>query len=197
MATRMSRVARATVVVMLVAASTGCGVREQSSPQSIDASDVPFGLLESPPTSEGSSANEPARDPFTIYFLGSERLMPVQRQAEHAPGLATALDILAEGPTAEEIALGLQSAVGPESPARPVGNEEDVAVVELTDAFLAGSSDQIVGLAQIVYTLTEIPGLGRVQFLVAGEPVEVPRGDGVLTTEPVSRADYILLAPSS
>ncbi|HEX6312359.1 MAG TPA: GerMN domain-containing protein, partial [Acidimicrobiia bacterium] len=50
-------------------------------------------------------------------------------------------------------------------------------------------------LAQIVYSLTELePGV-RVQFLVDGEPVEVPRGDGVLTRRPVDRDDYVELAP--
>jgi hypothetical protein len=196
MAAGLKRVAAAVVLLALGAGATGCGVREQSSPQAIDSSDVPFDLLESQPTPEVPNAGESVGYQLTIYLLGAERLVPVLRQAPQPPDLATALDTLAEGPTADEVALGLQSAVGPESPARPVRAEGALAVVELSDAFLTGSGDQIAGLAQIVFTLTEGSGVEGVQFLLDGEPVEVPRADGVLTTEPVGRTDYARLAPA-
>ncbi|MGH8986504.1 MAG: GerMN domain-containing protein [Acidimicrobiia bacterium] len=196
MATGLKRVITAVVLLALAAAATGCGVREQSSPQSIDSSDVPFGLLETPPIREARPTGDPAGDALTVYLLGAERLVPVLRQAPHRVDFVTALDTLAEGPTADEVELGLQSAVGPESPGRPVRVEGDVAVLELSDAFLAGSGDQIAGLAQIVFTLTGASTVERAQFVLDGQPVEVPKGDGVLTTEPVRRADYAPLAPS-
>jgi spore germination protein GerM len=195
MATGMKRIITAVVLLALAPAVTGCGVREQSSPESIDSSDVPFGLLETPPTREGSPTGDPAGDSFTLYLLGSERLVPVLRQAPQRVDLITALDTLAEGPTPDEVALGLHSAVGPERPARPVRVDGDVAVLELSDAFLAGSGDQIAGLAQIVFTITGASTVERAQFLLDRQPVEVPTGDGVLTTKPVSRADYAPLAP--
>jgi Sporulation and spore germination len=195
MATGLRRATTGVVLLALGVVATACGVREQSSPVTIDSSDVPFGLLEAPPTPERPPPGDAVGDTLTVYLLGSERLVPVLRQAPAPVNLATALDILAEGPTPDEIALGLQSAVGPEVPARPVRSEGDLAVIELRDAFLTGGGDQIAGLAQIVFTLTQVVGVERVQFLLEGQPVEVPRGNGVLTTEPVSRSDYTLLAP--
>ncbi|MGH8986796.1 MAG: GerMN domain-containing protein [Acidimicrobiia bacterium] len=196
MAPSLTRAMTTVVVLAVAAAATACGVREQSSPVTIDSSEVPFGLVETPPTPERPLLGDPAGDGFTVYLLGSELLVPVLRQAPHRVDLVTALATLAEGPTADEVALGLHSAVGPESPARPVRVEGDAAVLELSDAFLAGGGDQIAGLAQIVFTLTGASTVERVQFLLDGQSVEVPRGDGVLTTEPVSRTDYAPLAPS-
>lgn len=195
MATGLRRATTGVALLALGVAATACGVREQSSPVTIDSSDVPFGLLEEPPNPESPPPGDAVGDTLTVYLLGSEQLVPVLRQAPNRVNLATALDILAEGPNPDEIALGLQSAVGPESPARPVRSEGDLAIIELSDAFLTGGGDQIAGLAQIVFTLTQVVGVERVQFLLEGQPVEVPRGNGVLTTEPVSRSDYTLLAP--
>jgi spore germination protein GerM len=196
MATGVNRIITGVVLFAFAAAVTGCGVSEQSSPETVDSSDVPFGLLANAPTREDSPTGDPAGDSFTVYLLGSERLVPVLREAPQRVDLVTALDTLAEGPTADEVALGLQSAVGPERPARPVRVEGDVAVLELSDAFLTGSGDQIAGLAQVVFTITGSSTVERAQFLLDGQPVEVPTGDGVLTTKPVSRADYAPLAPS-
>jgi spore germination protein GerM len=47
----------------------------------------------------------------------------------------------------------------------------------------------------MVYTATAIAGVDGVRFEVAGEPAEVPRGDGTLTGRPVDRSDYQLDAP--
>jgi spore germination protein GerM len=181
-------------VLALVAAGAGCGVRGQSSAERIDSSDVPFDLLKRAP----SLAREPGDTEagrVVVYLLAAEHLVPVVRPVPHPASLATALDILAKGPTADEFVLGLRTAVGPTRPARSVASEEDLAVVELSDAFVTNGNDQMIGLAQMVFTLTEIPGSGRVQFRLGGQPIGVPRGDGVLTAEPVSRADYVSLTP--
>ncbi len=48
---------------------------------------------------------------------------------------------------------------------------------------------------QLVCTFTARAGIGQVAFTLSGAPVDVPRGDGSLTADPVSRDDYAELLP--
>lgn len=71
-----------------------------------------------------------------------------------------------------------------------------VATVDLDEAFaLLDGRDQRITLAQLVFTLTGRPGVGRVSFTVEGDPVDIPRGDGTLTSGSVSRDAYREFAP--
>ena len=63
------------------------------------------------------------------------------------------------------------------------------------EAVLERSDDQALSVAQMVFTLTARPGIGRVSFTIDGEPVDVPDGSGALTSDPVAREDYDDLAP--
>ena len=95
-----------------------------------------------------------------------------------------------------EIAVGLRTALLADDLIRSARVAGGIATVDLGPAFTEiGGRDQIVALAQIVSTLTGLPGVGRVSFTLEGSPVGVPRGDGAITTESVSRDDYALLAP--
>jgi spore germination protein GerM len=77
------------------------------------------------------------------------------------------------------------------------GASGGVARVDLAAEFSELSpNDQILALAQVVCTLTSLPGIGQVRFTQDGAPVEVLRGDNSLADEPVSRADYQRLLPA-
>lgn len=56
--------------------------------------------------------------------------------------------------------------------------------------------NQLLAFAQLVCTLTAQPGIGSVAFTVDGQPIEVPRGDGSLTSGSVSRDAYASLITS-
>jgi spore germination protein GerM len=72
-----------------------------------------------------------------------------------------------------------------------VSLEAGVATVDLRPTISAlGSDEQLLAVAQVVCTLTGRPGVGPVAFTLDGSPVDIPRGDGSLTNEPVSRDDY-------
>ena len=66
--------------------------------------------------------------------------------------------------------------------------------IDLTPAFEAlPPSDQILALGQLVLTVTARPGVGQAEFTLDGEPIDVPRGNGLLVSGTVVRDDYVKL----
>lgn len=58
-------------------------------------------------------------------------------------------------------------------------------------------SDEILAYGQIVCTLTGRFDVSAVSFTRDGKPLEVPRADGTLTSEPLRGSDYAgLLGPA-
>jgi hypothetical protein len=57
--------------------------------------------------------------------------------------------------------------------------------------------EQVLTVAQVVCTLTSMPGIGQVLFTAVGQPIDIPRANGSVTRSPVSRADYATLLPAS
>ena len=170
-----------------------CGVPAEPSAVLADDEDVPFGLLD--PAVEAESPLEGATGTAVPVFLvdgdgDGPALVGVARLAPSG-ALSSRLDVLAEGPTPSEAATGLRSALpGPEA-VTSVDLSGGVARVDLSRDFteLSGS-DQLLAIAQMVFTLTERADVSRVGFTLDGEPVQVPRGDGTLTSDPVARVDY-------
>jgi spore germination protein GerM len=182
----------AAAVALLV--TCACGIPAEQSANRIDDESVPFGLLSSAPP--GSPSADTGRRALSVYFVRDDRLVAVERRVDGAPDAAQALSMLVNGPTQEEQdadigtnTADLPLAVAPSQ--RPGVVTVDLArrVTELP------SRVQTVALGQIVYTLAELPGVDAVAFTVDGEPVDVLRGDGSLSGDPVSPADYPELAP--
>jgi spore germination protein GerM len=187
---------RLAVVAVSVLAATGCGVQVDDSPREIPASDVPPGLLSSSTTMPpDSSAVETTTQP--IYLVNdSNRLVAVDRQIVSPASVGNLLAALMQGPTDEESSNGLRSTVIPQASivgVQPVG---DTALVSVSDEFRSiPAQDQIRALAQIVFTATDVEGIQSVQVQVNQEPAEVPRGDGSVTSAPLTRLDYGAFAP--
>jgi spore germination protein GerM len=77
---------------------------------------------------------------------------------------------------------------------RSAGN---VATVDVSSEFgTVGGSDQVLAVAQIVYTLTSSRYIDSVRFAINGNPTEVPDGSGSLSGTPRTRKDYPRLAPT-
>ena len=182
-------------VALVVVVASGCGVRSESSPTAIEPDDVPFGLLESEAGTADPDAGGFAATEVTIYLMGANGLLPVDREVARPAGPRKILRALVAGPTPEESAFGLQSALDPEASVPEVERDGRRFRVELHEEFFTEGGPPSGALAQVVYTLTELEPRARVQFLVGGEPVEVPRGDGRLTSRPVDRDDYAEQAP--
>jgi spore germination protein GerM len=127
----------------------------------------------------------------SVYLEGSRGLVPVTRHVRGEVDARSALDALLEGPSGAETRLGLSSAIPSRDAVRLVTDEDGTATVELSSDFRDGTvTHQVAALAQIVYTLTGVPGVEEVRFEIDGALAAVPRHDGSLTREPVNRSDY-------
>lgn len=183
-------------VVALALASVACGVPQDDAPRELSRDGVPFGLLSPATTQTTAVISQPAVS-GVVYLVRQDRLVAVQRQVRSPVSSGRLLTALLEGPTESEAAAGFRSAISSEARVRDVTASAGVVTIELSEEFVeVAGQDQILALAQIVFTATETDTAGAVRFRLAGEPVEVPRGDGTLTSAALTRADYAALAPA-
>lgn len=192
----MRRFVTVLALLVVVAAAAGCGVPVGSGPTRIDPSTVPYGLLNESGT---AAPDELFGRAVPIFLVDGDRLVSVTRHVSGTNVAQHSLGALLLGPTAIEASRGYRTAIP--SDVRLISLDyvgDTVASVDLTPAFGAISgSDQVLAVAQIVFTLTASSRIHAVQFAVADKPVAVPDGHGTLDTAPRTRADYRAQAPRS
>jgi spore germination protein GerM len=183
------------VALAMLVGLTACGVPTHDSASKVRTKDVPFGLLN---RENGSSvAGDSGHEEALVYFAKNGRLVASSRRLQPPVTVQNALRALSAGPNRLETAAGLRTALPDKNTFGRVSLSDGTARVDLARPFTSlSSSDQIVALGQIVYTVTARPGVGLVRFTLLGAPTEVPRADGSLTAGRVSRDDYLALAPS-
>ncbi len=185
------RVLRGLAAVAALLVLAACGVTTQRSPHQIDDANIPFGLADRSPGGATASTGA-ATFQYYIYLVSGDRLQAVKR-GKTTPATPTAvLRTLTKGPTSGEADAGLRTLLDPGTTVDRVTVRGDLATIDLNgdpETFRPGS-DQSLALAQLVYTATALPGVSRVQVRLSGDPAEIPRGDGTLTTGPVRRSDY-------
>jgi spore germination protein GerM len=187
------------LAALLVAALglTGCGIPPDDNATLAAPDSVPFDLLGDAPSVTATTLPFAQTEKATLFLVQGERLAPVQRELPAPVSVESVLEALVAGPTSTEVQLGLRTALlTTPGLVRSGGVTGGIATIDLGQPFteIAGR-DQIVALAQIVSTVTGLPGVGRVRFTLGGNPVGILRGDGAVTTETVSRDDYATLAP--
>ena len=101
------------------------------------------------------------------------------------------------GPPLGEAGIGLRSLLPPDLVNTVVPSGTGYVTVDLVGEEFQriDPTDVRSAIGQLVLTLTERPGVGQVRFTLDGEPMRVPRIDG-LQSEPgetVSRLDYASL----
>lgn len=189
---RLRCVAALAVTVATVSALAACSTGPQRSATRIDPAEVPFNLLEVPDAAEPLASGQ-----SVSVFLEHEGGLVELDRAVDDDDLGSVLDALAAGPTDDERVVGLSSALPP-GQVGEVSADRGVALVDLRDSFAdLARADQVVAIAQIVFTLTGQPGIGRVSFTLEGESIELPRGDGALTTDALARDDFDEFAPTA
>ena len=195
----VSRRSRTVVVLGIFAVATvGCTVPGEDSATRIPPDEVPFQLLDQTTTTttivDASTTSAPD-DSVVVYFVREGRLANVTRDSTAADP-ASVLARLVEGPSEAESEAGLRSALVPEL-AQIVDIVGDVVTIDLNEEFSSlAPTEQRLALAQITFSLSQLPAIGEIRFLVAGQAASVPRGDGSSTDRPVTPSDYGELAPA-
>lgn len=197
----------ATAVVVMALVS--CGVPEDQIDRPVGAAEVQFGLLDPVVTTTTTTTTTTRVPPSSttillptttilsygidFYLIQNQRLVAVRRSTTEKPTIDAALDALSR-PTFEEAVGGRRSELTDPGMVLSVVAKGGSATVELGEVFstLLGS-DQLLAIGQIVYTLTEVAGIGSVAFTLGGSPLEVPGVDGGLISGPISRDDLLNL----
>lgn len=180
--------------LVLLTVVAGCGIPVDDSARPLSADEIPptRPKQESPPV----SGVDPAAAAVDVYFVRGSQVVAVHRNISVPPSVEGALGAMVRGPSSDERRDEIRTALTSE-----VRLEGTVAVgvplIEVTDSFSEIELDeQILALAQLVFTLTGLPGVEGVSFALSGRPVEVPTGDGTLKQGPLRREDYGPVAPT-
>lgn len=175
----------AAVAGVLLLASCGFPAQDEATPVKDDR---PATLITDPPG--GVRVTEST----TVWFVADDELQPVSRRLSSPVEAADILAALLEGVTPAESARALRSAVPSGDMVRSVTTSGGRADVDLAVEFAdIPAGDQLLALAQIVFTLTDLRGIGRVRFTVGDVPVVVPLPDGESTEDSVSRDDFAVM----
>jgi hypothetical protein len=193
---RFRRLVLVLLAVVGGAGAAGCGIPPDDRATLAQPGSVPYDLLGDGPAATATTQLSSQTEKATLFLVQGERLAPVQRELPAPVSVESLLQALAAGPTTTEVQLGLRTALLAPGLMRSGGVSGGIATIDLGQPFteIAGR-DQIVALAQIVSTVTGLPGVGLARFTLEGQPVGILRGDGAVTTETVSRDDYATLAP--
>lgn len=179
--------------------AAACGVPTDAEPRPLLEDEAPPGLFGPPTTTAVPVTSDEATAEATIYLVGpEERLVPVARRVPMTATLDDVLAALTAGPTEAEVAVsGLRTTIPAGATAASDGVEAEVAQVDLGGAFAEAEGQDLVGaIAQVVFTLTAVPGIEMVRFELEGRPIEVPADDGVLNGAPLGRREFPALAPA-
>ncbi len=189
------------VIVALAAVMVGgaCGVRRDSEPRALPEDGVPFGLLEEVAAATTTTAPPTPSTPKAavfVFFVQGGRMFPVVREVNAPSTVAKSLTALVFGTLAEEASQGIRSSINPAAGIQARSIDAATYLVDLDAEFIQGStSEQVLGLAQIVFTATEIPGVTGVKFTLNGAPIEVPTASGSLTSGAIGREALAEFAP--
>jgi hypothetical protein len=182
------------VAALLVGGLAACGIPEQERPRPLGTDEIPF-ELPGPTPVPTTAADAPGSPAVEVFLVDGNRLAAVRRSVTTQPSVDAALAAVLGGPTTAEQARGLRTAI--RSGVRLAGTvASGVPLLDLGESFAQiEGEEQILALAQLVYTVTGIAGVDGVSFALLGRPVEVPTGDGTLKGGPLRREDYATVAP--
>jgi hypothetical protein len=192
---------RVRVVAALVAVVLGlaaCGIPTASAPTPIARSDVPYHLLNPPPTTTTVPGSTPAVGVAEQIFLVAPNghLVAATREVAVPASPTQVMGALLAGPTTTESASGIQSFLSRTGVQVVLTGSTGVATVDFTsNPIQVVGPDQTLAISQVVYTLTQQPGVTGVSFEIAGKAIEVPTAAGAQVPGPVARADYVPQAP--
>jgi spore germination protein GerM len=129
----------------------------------------------------------------TVYLTEKGAIRPVTRQVPRTPRIGTgSLEALLVGPTANESARGVTTAIPAGTSLLGLVIDQGLAKVNLSSRFSAAADTGSVAVrvAQVACTLASFPSIKGLLISLEGRPLSVPLGDGALTDRPVTCASY-------
>jgi germination protein M len=208
---RPNTVALVTLALLAAACGTDGGEASTTTTPAITTA-APSTTTTTPTTSSTTEATTtstaPAAEGIAVYFLldeleaeaGGPFLVPMFREIDAGSDVPmAAMEALVDGPDNGETEgiPSISTAIPEGSSVLGVMVEGGLASVDLSDEFDdgGGSFSMFARLAQVVFTLTRIEDIDRVEFLIAGEPVTVFSAEGIELDGPQERSDYYDLLP--
>lgn len=190
----MSRRSRWTLGVAVAVSTvvTGCGVPSDIAPVALDTVEPSH----SRSSHEDNLSPRAASAKVTIFMVHKQHLVAVRRQSDQGSGPQAALRALFDGASREDETEGRRSVVPAADTLLHATVVRGVLTIDVPDGFdRLSATQQVVAMAQLVYTATVSPGVVGVRLVKHDEPVDVPTGSGTLVSRPVARSDYPELAP--
>lgn len=180
-------------LVALLMTASACGAAT-GGPVVVPSEDLPFDVTRQLEPSESPAPTTLQR----VGFVRRETILRVPRRIpSDAPIGEALLRALLEGPTPQEVERGIETAIPSATRLLEVVIVDNVARVDLSEEFQQAASSETLALrvAQVVWTITEVPGVIAATFLIGGEEVTPVNDRGESVDRPVTRADYASFAP--
>lgn len=180
-------------VLLSLAVLSGCGVPASDQVTPIDPAVVPASPTATAHLQPGVDLG--GSTPRLFFVVGEDALRAVRPRlpAGSTRQLATLmLQQLQQGPSPAQQQAGLSSAIPPNMELSLTSLIGNVAHVDLTSAD-PGPGGNAVHLipAQIVLTLTSLPGIDEVDLSRNGTPLDAALPSGALTGTALNRGEYV------
>lgn len=176
----MTRVSLAILASVLLCA---CGVPLDAEPQPFEVELVPPVEVDRAEPGELAAAS--------LFLVRDGQVVAVTRDLSSPAGAVAVIGSLLEDTTDPEERAGLRTSIPVGTELLAVRRENSTLVLNLTRDFAAvGGEEEILAVAQIVLTATNLEGIESVAFELDGVPTDVPLASGALSDEPVAAGDY-------
>lgn len=164
---------------------TACGVEPQSEPQPVPRDRLPSAS----PSTSGPAAPARAR----VWGIRDQRLVPVF-VAVSGDDLVPRVQALLTLADSEQATTSIPRGTRLVAVRRDGENVE----LELNSVFVATPTREVpLALAQLVFTLTEVPGVQRARIEVDGSAVPLVDANGQVLGRPLQRSDFAALSGRS
>jgi spore germination protein GerM len=195
--------AAAVLLAAVLVGGAGCGVPVQGDPTPVPVDQLPYGLGSTAPATTTAPTTEPSAESPHVYFVGPRETLVARQRGVSGDSvlreLTALLASLQAGPSPDELAMQLSSALGPGITLHVTGVVHGTATVDIagTGDLPAGRGSRLAS-GEIVLTATSVPGVDTVVLTRNGDPVEALLPNGELTDAPLTASDYaiLLVAPA-